>query len=555
MRNIKFKYLEVLFLIFIIFLGGFLYLYKLESLPPGLYLDEAGTGYNIYSILKTGMDEYGKTFPIAFRLFGSYTPPLYIYLSVPLMAIFGFSVLTTRLLSAICGIIGIIVVFLLIKEFKITKSKYTPLVATLFFAITPWTIFFSRMGYEQNLAFLLLSLSILLITKAFKNPKILLFTLPVLSITTYADYAQRLVVPLLFVAVFIFFRKKLKGKIDSKYLYIGALVAFLIQLPNLYILFTPSFFTKNDHFYFDVVAGQSTKISHFLPNFISLPLSFLREFLSQFLTYFSPKSLFFLPDSDLQRSMPELSVFYSWMIIPYLFGLYAIGRNKKQLSTKFILFLLLITPLPGALTRQPFHIQRTLSMLLPLTLVMAMGIDKLITNKKLRIWFPVASLLLVFSLIMFWRSYFVLLPQERSDVWGFQYKILADYIKGHPNDTFLIDQSTRTRPQDVAYAQMAFYLKLDPKELQKDQKPDLVKNYYTDIEFNFIHKFANVETRQIEWGETGWRDIVIVGDDVSISDPEVKLHNLTQVFEIKDPNNVIVLRGFKTNPKKIVKPL
>lgn len=382
------------------------------------------------------------------------------------------------------------------------------------------------MGYEQNLAFLLFSVSVLMIVKSLKNPKLIVIALPVLSLTTYADYAQRLVIPILFGIIFVSFRKNLDIKKNIKYINSGILMAFLIQIPNLYILTTPSFFTKTNHFYFNVIFSQATKIEHYLPAFIAIPLSFLREFFSQFFIYFSPRSLFFLPDSDLQRSMPELSVFYVWEIIPYIIGLYIIGKNRKNASIKLII------------------------LLLPLTLVMSLGIDKLIYKRKKALWIPISLFLMVFSLIMLWRSYFILLPQERSDIWGFEYPILANYIKEHPSETFVIDQSSRTRPQDLAYTQMAFYLKLDPKELQNDQKIDIAKRYYYDINFSFIHKFANVETRQMDWGETNWREIVLVGDQVSISDPEVKLHNLTQIFEIKDPNNVIILRGFKTNPKK-----
>ncbi len=168
--NIKFQSLEKFLLIIIVLLGAFLYLYKLDTNPPGIYLDEAGTGYNIYSILKTGKDEYGKFLPLAFRLFGSYTPPLYIYLSVPLMAIFGFSIFSTRLLSAISGIFAIYFFYFIIKELEITKSKFTPIIATAFFAITPWLVYFSRVGYEQNLAFLFFLISVLLIAKTIKNP-------------------------------------------------------------------------------------------------------------------------------------------------------------------------------------------------------------------------------------------------------------------------------------------------------------------------------------------------------------------------------------------------
>ena len=316
-------------------------------------------------------------------------------------------------------------------------------------------------------------------------------------------------------------------------------------------MFTPSFFTKTSHFYSDVVFAQAAKIENFLPAAAAIPLSFAREFLSQFFTYLSPRSLFFLPDSDLQRSMPELSVFYFWMIIPYLLGLYFLGRSIKNKSAKLILLLLLITPLPGALTRQPFHIQRTLTLLLPVTLIMALGFDVLIKKVNIKVWLPILLVTFSFSLLLLWRSYFILLPQERSDVWGFEYPILTNYIKSHPEKNFVIDQSTRTRPQDIAYTQLAFYLKLDPKKIQSEEvNKEIAKNYYQNIDFSLIHKFDNIETRNIEWGETTTKDEILVGDTVSISDREVGLHNLTMVFEIKDPNNQIILRGFQTHPSE-----
>jgi len=151
MKNFKFKKIEIFILLLIVVFAAFFYTHKLASNPPGVYLDEVGTGYNAYSILKTGKDEYGKAFPLAFRLFGSYTPPLYIYLTVPIMAILGLNIFSTRILSVICGLIAILIFHFLVKELNFAKSKYTALLSTLFFAITPWLIFFSRMGYEQNL--------------------------------------------------------------------------------------------------------------------------------------------------------------------------------------------------------------------------------------------------------------------------------------------------------------------------------------------------------------------------------------------------------------------
>ena len=546
--SIKFQKLEKILLVVIAIFGAFLYLYKLGNNPPGLYIDEAGTGYNAYSILKTGKDEYGKAFPIAMRLFGSYSPPLYIYLSVPIMALFGMSIFSTRLLSAICGVVLIFTIHLLLKSLKITKSKYTPLVATLFFAITPWLVFYSRTGYEMNIALLFFATSALFAYKALQNPRLLQVAIPLFSLSTYADYSQRVIAPILFVSFLYLFRKKIFTKKNKRFLVLGSLVAFLIQIPNLVVATTPSFYTKLDHFYISVVSAQSAKVSIFLPVFISNLLAFAREFLSKYFAFFSPRSLFFLPNSDLQQGIPEMSVFYSWMIIPYLIGLHSLWKIRKTESAKFVFTMLLVTPLPGALTKEPFHIQRTLTLLVPLTMVLAVGIDNLIHQKKLKQWLPVFVLTTIFSLVMFWRSYFVLLPQQRAYLWGGGFEELTDYIRNHPDETFLIDQSGRTRPKDVAYTQIAFHLPLPPEELQKDQLENIAKNYYYDTDFSFEHKFANVEFRNIEWGETKWRDIILVGDLVSISDLEVGLHSLTEVFEIRDPNNNILFRGFKTNP-------
>src|SRR3989344_598234 len=478
MQSIKFTKIEPVLLLVIVTLGAFLYLHKLGETPPGLYLDEAGTGYNAYSLLKTGKDEYGMAFPAAMRLFGSYTPPLHIYLSIPLITLFGLKVFSVRLLSAICGVLAIPVIFLIIKELQITKSKFTPLLSSL-----------------------------------------------------------------------VLFWKKLLNKKYIKYAIIGGVVAFFIQLPNLTLLNTASFYTKTDHFYSEVIKAQAEKINHFLPPAIAVPLAFVREFTSKTATYYSTRSLFFLPDPDPQRSTPELSVFYPWMVIPYLIGLYFLWKTKKAPSSKLIFFLLLLTPLPGTLTHEPFHVQRTLGLLLPTTLVIAIGIDKLINAKRIKFWLPVALFFLGTSLILLWRSYFVLLPQERAVIWGYGYPHLAQIIKDNPDKVYVIDQSKRPKPQDIAYIQLAFYLNLPPEKLQAYYGNEVTGGYYTKTEVTFTHKFANIETKPIDLGEAVWRDVILVGDLVAISDPEVKLHNLTQVFEIKDPNNQIIYRGFQTNPK------
>ena len=57
------------------------------NFPPLLW-DEAALGYNAYSIIKTGMDEFGKFLPLIFKSFGDYKPGLYVYLAIPFVKLF-----------------------------------------------------------------------------------------------------------------------------------------------------------------------------------------------------------------------------------------------------------------------------------------------------------------------------------------------------------------------------------------------------------------------------------------------------------------------------------
>src|SRR3989344_7607192 len=354
-RLIKSKYLKGTILLAIIFLGAFIYMFRLDSNPPGLYIDEAGSAYNSYSILMTGKDEYGKAFPMSFKLFGSYTPPLYIYFNVPIIALLGLNVFSARFLSVLCGVASIYIYYFLLKELNIFKSKYTLFISTLFFAITPWLIFFSRIGYEQNLAFLFFITCVLMLLKSISNNKLFMLSLPLISLATYTDYSQKIISPLLLIAFLFIFFKKINFKKDIRHIVLGFIIAAIIQIPNLFMATTPSFYTKSNYLLSNISVDQIDKLQNYLPYQISVILAFTRDFLAKYITYLSPRSLFFLPDPDPQRSIPNLSVFYSWMIIPYLTGLYLIIKNKKSEISIFLLTLFLITPLTGALTQDPFH--------------------------------------------------------------------------------------------------------------------------------------------------------------------------------------------------------
>src|SRR5690349_428242 len=133
---------EKILLIFIILLAIILRFYALGSNPPSLDWDEASQGYNAYSILKTGKDEYGNFLPIAIRSFDDYKPPVYTYLIIPSVAVFGVTPFAVRFPAAFFGSLCIIFVYLLaryMEENVFGKKKIHPiaLLSAFFLAISP----------------------------------------------------------------------------------------------------------------------------------------------------------------------------------------------------------------------------------------------------------------------------------------------------------------------------------------------------------------------------------------------------------------------------------
>lgn len=107
----------------IMFLAVFFRFYAMPTIPPSLNWDEVSFGYNAYSILKTGRDEYGKFFPLYFRSLDDYKLPVYTYMTVCTVGIFGLNDFAVRLPSAVCGTLTVLLVYLLVGELIRTSQK------------------------------------------------------------------------------------------------------------------------------------------------------------------------------------------------------------------------------------------------------------------------------------------------------------------------------------------------------------------------------------------------------------------------------------------------
>src|SRR3989344_4727435 len=178
-------------LIPILLLAAFLRFYKLGQVPSGFVNDEAAFGYNAYSILKTGRDEFGQFLPVIFHSFGEGKLPGYIYLTIPSVLIFCLNEFAVRLPSALFGTLTVWLIYELVK--KTGKDITWALLAALVLATLPWHIHFSRAAFEANVALFFVTLGTWL---WFKKRRSLSLASFIVSLFTYN--AARLFVPLWF---------------------------------------------------------------------------------------------------------------------------------------------------------------------------------------------------------------------------------------------------------------------------------------------------------------------------------------------------------------------
>ena len=185
-------------LLLIIILGLFARLFRIDIIR--LTHDEMSIGYNAYSILKTGKDEWGRFMPLDFEAFGDHKLPLYIYSSVPFIFLFGLTELAVKLPSILSGTILIILMYLL--TYKLSNNKHLSLLSALLVAFSPVTIHLSRSALETNLALSLFTGGVLLTTYYLKNKKeklnTAIFAGVLFGLTFYTYVAYRLLILLFF---------------------------------------------------------------------------------------------------------------------------------------------------------------------------------------------------------------------------------------------------------------------------------------------------------------------------------------------------------------------
>lgn len=398
----------------------FLRIYRIASVPPSPSLDEVSIGYNAFSVLRTGRDEYGTFMPLILRAYDDYRPVLYMYLVVPFVAVLGLTATAVRLPAVILGTLAVLGTYAVARELLLTgrrgsgsaarkpvETEAVPLLAAFLVAVSPWHIYISRLGHEVNagVTSVIIGVFLFLLYVRIRRPWCLIGSAVVFALSLYTYQSEKIVTPVLSVVLFGLFRKELRT--DIKALVLSLAIGMVIILPALFQLTDRSNLIRfratnaylNSPEYIQTVADypairqSGSLIDRLQKNPKAVALKIM---VSNYLSHFNPRWVFAGGPKE-SHKIPYTGLLYPWeapfLILGILFT--ALGLSRK--TAAIIMSWFLVSILPASITTMAPHAMRTMTVVPVTGYFTAYGIYKVITKIPggLRRTFSVAALTLI----------------------------------------------------------------------------------------------------------------------------------------------------------------
>ncbi|MDD4938267.1 MAG: glycosyltransferase family 39 protein [Candidatus Shapirobacteria bacterium] len=488
------------FLTIIILISFLIRFYKSWDYPSLLW-DEAALGYNAYSILQTGKDEYGQILPIIFKSFGDYKPGLYVYLCLPFIKIFGLNQLSTRLPSIILGSLLPLLIYFLIKEIN-PKSHKIALLAALITAFNPYNIHFSRGAWETNI------LTFELVTASFlfyryinrQKTRYLFFSAIIFGLSLFTYQAGKMISLFLIIILYLLNFKQIK----IKQLFSNFIIPLAIfSIPILWgLVFTNNgnrlkvvslFSYPRNESEVQTIISETNKLDY---QIFYNPINFFsKNFLSRYFNHFSPRFLTFEGDwQNPRHSPPYIGVILYPSLIFLVFGIFfAFSKKNNKINLFFILWLLL-APIPASLTKDSVQSVRAMSFSVPLVYFISLGIYSFFKKYNYLLLKISVVLLYLLSFIYYGDLYLnhMLKKSPIDFIYGYQQAI--NYVIKNQNK---FDRIYLTDYYGQPYIYYLFYSQYPPIEYQQqalleDATLDTghiktIDNiYFETAQFNFI---------------------------------------------------------------------
>ncbi|MDP2860184.1 MAG: glycosyltransferase family 39 protein, partial [bacterium] len=459
--------------------------------------------------------------------FNDYKPGLYFYMVIPFVKVLGLNEWAVRLPGAAIGVLTVLVVYFLVLElFKDHRSL--GLIASLLLAISPWHIHFSRGGWEVNLATFLITLGVYLFLKGLKSPKYYMLSVITFSLSLYAYHAARVVVPLLGLSLAIIYRDVLFRRNNFKSIILNSLFVILLLIPLAKDLLDPAGISRVAGVGLFADSGPLNRINEQRgehANFISfIPMvlhnkaaNYGLAFLENWVSHYSGEFLFLSGDEIQRDKVPETGQLYLFEIITVSLGIIFLLKRFDK-SSKVVFSWLLISPLASALTFQSPHALRAHNMVIPLTIVSAIGLNQIVIWLLARKRYAQALagglvIIIAWSFMRYEHMYWVHMSKEYPFSSQYGVKELVSYLNETVESRY--KKAVVTDRYDQPYILFLFYLKYDPAKFQGEH----ILTPRDQYGFSTVRSFGKYTfTSIVNWDKAReeFRDSLIAGTDEEI---------------------------------------
>ena len=344
---------------------------------PGFFTDEASIAYNALTISRGGVDEHGVTMPVYFRAFGEYKNPVYIYLLAGVFRVTGPSILVARTFSIVLGFFAAVALAVLVR--RTTGQAGLPVLHFLFTLlaaiVTPWLFETSRLVFEVAAFPLALALALIAVAELARREEIswplVIACAASFAAVTYTYTAGRLLGPAMTAGLVMLLPRRRIAELARVW---GVYAVMMIPL-IVFAIRNPGALTAR----LEQIGGAGG------------------GFFSNYFAAFSPGFLFTVGDENARHHIPGAGGMIAISVaIAALIGLVAVVRSARSDPwSRYLLLLLVLSPIPGAITKAPPHALRLITLGVVLVVLAGIGMAKLVDARS-DVWrYGLAPLLFV----------------------------------------------------------------------------------------------------------------------------------------------------------------
>jgi 4-amino-4-deoxy-L-arabinose transferase-like glycosyltransferase len=430
----------------------------LERVPAALNVDEALNGYEAYSLLETGRDEWGTPWPVLIRGFNDYRRPAIVYTAIPVVAMLGLSTFSIRATAATWGILTILLTYCLARDMA---NKHAGLLAALMLAISPWHVHFSRSGREASTAIFTIVLGLWCGWRWYKKRQAgwLIGAGVAFGLSLYTYNITQAFTPLMLAACGLIFARPLWQ--HKRLSLVTAAVVVVVATPLLYALITTPYAQNRLDAVTALQPGKSL-------------LQSIGLVARQWLGHFSPDYLFLHGDAHLVLHPAGFGQLY--LVEAFLLPLGALNvalRQETRRAGLLLLAWLALGAVPAALTTQDMGSAHSLRGMLGVPAfailsgqgLMAIGNVQCIRPHLRKIGLGVMASLLALNATIVLRHYFTVYPIQSALAYEYGIEQAVDYITIHEDeyDTIVL---TDWISQPHIFA--VYFQRYDPQRFQAE---------------------------------------------------------------------------------------